>query len=104
MPKFKYENERIKKWTEESKKKGCCYKRGGRLSCFMLWEFFSTVVTISLFFIFVYLLDEDDEISLRGVIYFCKTVYGLLSIPFMIFAIPIMTVFLTKSKATKYDK
>lgn len=79
-------------------------KRGGRLGCFMFWEFIITIITVALCLFFVYVLDEDDDVSLRGVIYFCKTVYGLLSFPFMVFAIPIMAQFLTKTKATKYDK
>lgn len=90
--------------SEIEKKKGCCLNRGGRLGCFMVWEFINTLITVGLCLIFVYVLNEDDDISLRGVIYFCKTVYGLLSFPFMVFAVPIVTVFLTKSKATKYDK
>ena len=69
----------------------------------MIWELVTTLISVGLVCIFIFLLNQEDDISLRGVIFYCKTVYGLLSFPFIIFAIPIMTEFLTKSKATKYD-
>lgn len=104
LPKFKAESKMAKKEHEDSRRQGCCLNRGGRLGCFMIFDALNTIITVALFFVFVFVLKEDDDISLRGVIYFCKTVYGLLSFPFIIFAIPILAEFLTKSKATKYDK
>ena len=104
MPKFKYESKYLKKEQEQLQQTGCCGHKRSRLGCFMVWEFFAMAITVGLGLMFVYLLKENDDISLRGVIFFCKIVYGLLSFPFMIFAIPVLPQLLTKSKATRYDQ
>ena len=105
MPKFKYESKYLKREQQDRlQQTGCCGQKRSRLGCFMVWEFIATIITIGLGLIFVYLLKENDDISLRGVIFFCKIVYGLLSFPFMIFAIPILPQLLTKAQSTRYDQ
>ena len=104
MPKFKYEGKHTKNEQQKIQESGCCGHKRSRLGCFMVWEFIATLITVGLGLIFVYLLKENDDISFRGVIFFCKIIYGLLSFPFMIFAIPVLPQLLTKSKATRYDQ
>ena len=92
------------KQSQESKL--CCnLKRGGtRLRWLMLWELISMALTIGLFFILYYLVVRHDKAGIQQTIYFCQTIYGLLSFPFLLFSVPMMTTLLTKTRPTKYDR
>lgn len=104
VPLFKYKSKETEKMENEAKK-GCCgARRGGRLGCFMVMEFINTIISLGIFFAMVYPLDQKDSISIRGSVYFCKVLYGLLSFPFIFFALPFFTTLMTKTKATRYDK
>lgn len=71
----------------------------------MIWEFFITVISIGLFALLYYLIDQRNDLtSVRSSIFLVKTVYGLLSFPFMIFVIPQLTVLLARTRETKYNQ
>lgn|SRR3990167_8655917 len=105
VPSFRIQSEEDKKRTEEEKQRCCNWGRGGsRLKKLMIWEFISELLTVGLFLILYNFVISDAKMSLRETIYFCQIVYGFLSFPFLVFAIPMMTTMLTKSRETKYDK
>lgn len=101
---------RIKSDHEKEKdaleaKKCYCFRTGGkRLSCLMVWEFITELLTAGLFVILYFFVIKSEKASMRESIYFCQIIYAVLSFPFLIFSIPCMTVILTKSRETKYDK
>ena len=105
LPKFRYESKEAAEIHEDATKQGCCKgRRGGRLGCFMIYELVITLFCVGMCLVMIFPLDQDDSTSVRASVYFCKVIYGLLSFPFMIFAIPIISDLLTKTKATKYNK
>lgn len=104
MPKFKYRSKEQEKIDADAKI-GCCgARRGGRLGCFMFLEMLNTVVTIAICLVMIFPLKQSDSVSIRGSVYFTKVVYGLLSFPFIFFALPMFTTLMTKTKATSYDE
>lgn len=105
VPSFRIQSEEDKKIAEQEKQRCCNWGRGGsRLKKLMIWELIAELLTVGLFFILYYFVISDAKMSLRETIYFCQIVYGFLSFPFLVFAIPMMTTMLTKSRETKYDK
>lgn len=103
-PIFEIKSEEIKK-SETDSKFGCCrFSRGGRIHYFMIWEAFSTIVSLGMFVVLLVPLQQDQESDLVATVNLLKVVYGLLSFPFMIFAIDFLIKVVTRSKPTKYDK
>lgn len=101
---FKYRKLDEKVRTDIDDETCCNCTRGGRLKKFMLWELVTEIVYVILVFTQVFFLNQNDEVTLRSALYFCRTIYGLMSFPFMVFAIQPLATFLTKTRATKYDK
>lgn len=90
---------------QKEKKRGCLQRRGGRLTKFMCWELMITLISVGLFLALYFLLQAgSDLVSLRSSIFLVKTVYGLLSFPFIIFVIPQLTIMLARTRETKYNQ
>lgn len=70
----------------------------------MIYDIIIAGIAIGIFFIFYFLFDIRDDEHAKGIIFFCKIIYGLLSFPFLIFAIPILSGLLTKARTTGYDR
>lgn len=105
MPKFRFQSKEAAEIYEDAMKKQCCgTRRGGRLTCFMFYELAITVITVGLCLCMIYPLDQSDPTSIRAAVYFCKVVYGFLSVPFVVFAFPVVSDLLTKTKSTKYNR
>ncbi|KRX01046.1 hypothetical protein PPERSA_00794 [Pseudocohnilembus persalinus] len=112
-PKFRYETVQrqnqanISLILDNSKQKLCqvnC-KRGGILQCMLIWDIFSFLIATGIF-VFTFQAQPYD-LSWKNstpYLFFAKFIYGLLSLPFLIFAVPIISNLLTKSKATAYDQ
>lgn len=85
----------------------CNLSRGGALQCVMIIDFFCFGIAIALFFITTGYMNIDFSKRIedaRPFLFFTKIVYGLLSFPFLMFAIGPIANLLTKSKPTAYDK
>lgn len=104
IPDFKLKSSSIKK-IEEKKGGGFCVAlRGGRLTAFMIWEMIVTVISVMIFFTMMFLfVDFRKGADLIATVNLLKVVYGLLSFPFIIFAVPILAGVVTSTKATAYD-
>lgn len=70
----------------------------------MIYDLIIAGIAIGAFFAFFFSFDIQDDEHAKGIIFFCKIIYGLLSFPFLIFAIPILKDLLTKARPTAYDK
>ncbi|KAM3130363.1 hypothetical protein pb186bvf_017566 [Paramecium bursaria] len=75
--------------------------QGGRIVYFMIYDFVIQFFVISLGLL-IYFLDIKPQIS--ELLYFCKCIYGLLSIPFVIFLTPFFIRILTNAMPSGYDK
>ena len=78
--------------------------RGGRLKAFLIYDLIIAGIAIGCFFIFFYCFNIQDDEHAKDIIYLCKIIYGLLSFPFLIFALPLLPDLLTKARPTAYDK
>lgn len=105
LPSFRIQNNTDKQEAEREKRR-CfnCTRGGSRLRKLMFWELFASMLTVGLYLVLYFLVIKDDKVSMRESIYFCQTVYGLLSFPFLIFSVPMVTTLLCKTRDTKYDK
>ena len=70
----------------------------------MIWDMFTAILCIIGFLYLYFKEDVQEDFQVREMIYYFKTAYGLLSFPFLLFAIPFMDFVLTKSRPTGYDK
>lgn len=76
--------------------------RSSRVHYFMLWELLSTIFFLTIF-IKLGEAQRFKKVSIRSTLFFCKSIYGLLGFPFIIFVFRPLIQFLTEAKATKYD-
>ena len=110
LPKFRYvEDPANDKKFLNKEARCCCFEfdisRGGRLKCFMLYDLLITLVCIIGFVSFTFALDRKvHEYQIKETIFYFKSIYGLLSFPFLIFNIPFMDLLLTKSRPTGYTE
>jgi len=70
----------------------------------MIYDLITFALSVGVFFIITYVADSKEEWQVKATFYFCKIIYGLLSFPFLIFAVPLMDNILTRSRPTAYDK
>lgn len=71
----------------------------------MMWEALITVVVVGCCIAMIVFVEEnDDDTSIRGIIYYGKVMYGLLSFPFIVFNIPLVISIIADAKPTMYDK
>ena len=104
MPDFKLKSKHVKK-IEEKKQGGCCVGlRGGRLTWFMIWELVISIISVIIFGLLLFFLKQKNATDMLATVNLLKVIYGLLSFPFMIFAIPILAEIVTKTRPTRYDK
>lgn len=106
VPRFSIQsNKRELEQLKKESNRGCLNRRGGRLSKFMCWELMITIISVGLFVaLFLILQSGSNLVSLRSSIFLVKTVYGLLSFPFIIFVIPQLMILLARTRETKYNK
>lgn len=78
--------------------------RGGKLKKFMVYDLIVFLLTLAVFFLIQYVGEAKEDWQIRHTFYFCKIMYGLLSFPFLIFALPPMELLLTRSRGTAYNK
>ena len=112
--------------AEEEERSCCCCcvrygQRGGSLPSWMLYEFFLVLLVAGACVLAVlYTDDVDGPISLvdpdtgleasndwwylRSNLYWIRCLYGLLSLPFLVFRLPLMMSVLTKAKETGYTR
>ncbi len=105
LPSFRIQKQEEQQELERDKRR-CfnCTRGGSRLRKLMFWELFASILTVALYLVLYFLVIKDDKVSMRESIYFCQTIYGLLSFPFLIFSIPMVTTLLCKTRDTKYDR
>ena len=105
MPTFRIQHNKEKDRQEKEERRCCNCSRGGRrLRILMYWELFASILTVLIYFILTILVIKNDKVSKRESVYFCQVLYGLLSFPFLVFSVPLMTTLLTRTRDTKYDK
>jgi hypothetical protein len=105
-PKFRYTEGMMEDTKEES---ACCCcsfssQRGGRLKGFLIYDIITFAISVGVFLAIYFGGESQQEWQIKTTFYFCKVIYGLLSFPFLIFAVPGMQLILTRSRPTAYDK
>lgn len=70
---------------------------------FMIYDLIISLITIGSFLLCYYLPTEKKEGQIKDIIFFCKILYGILSIPWLIFGIPMISILITKARVTAYD-
>ena len=80
-------------------------RRGGRLWCFIVYDIFMFIGVCVCFLVITPLFfGQDSDWKMKGNLYWAQFVYGLLSFPFLIFAVPLCPNILTKARPTAYDR
>jgi hypothetical protein len=101
--------------TDEPECGGCCGHlfnchggRGGRLR---RWLFFDTLIFVlagalvgALVAMYPHLLTAEGNGQLRQLLFWAKVAYGLLSAPYMLFLLPLVSQLATHARPTGYDK
>jgi len=77
--------------------------RGGRLMNLFWWDTFAVVLVLALGSV-AYIVVEQRSWQLRSTFYWLSTLYGLTSLPFVPFKLPVMGALLTPTKATGYTR
>lgn len=81
----------------------CC--TGDRLVNFLVYDFFCFLITVGYLAYYIFGLNRlDNEYQIKQSIIFVQVIYGLLNIPFVIFAAKPCVLFLSKSRETAYDR
>lgn len=70
----------------------------------MIFDLIITILFVIIFLAQYFSLEIDDDHKIKEMIYYYKSMYGLLSFPWLIFNIPKLELLLTKAKPTGYDK
>ncbi len=76
---------------------------GGRLIYLFWWDTF-TIALLLLLAIVSYFILHQERWQLETTLYWLRTVYGLLSLPFVVFKLPIIRNILIPIKATGYNR
>jgi len=81
-------------------------KAGGVITYFLIWDLISFAAVGSFVLMKVNGSDEslDSQWRLRTSLYFSKEMLGLLSLPFLVFQVPVVKDALTHTKKTGYDR
>ncbi|KAL4446868.1 hypothetical protein ABPG74_014840 [Tetrahymena malaccensis] len=90
--------------SQEEEKKCCVWDRGGHMKFLIIWD----IVMFSLSFSFFYYnFQKEDRTNFeeaKGTIYFSKWLYAILSFPFLLFSIPLISSLLSRARPTAYDE
>ena len=70
----------------------------------MMYDLVITILCVFGFVMFSFGLKADQYYQYQETIFYFKSIYGLLSFPFLIFNIPTVDLLLTKSRPTGYTK
>ena len=70
----------------------------------MCYDLFISIICAIGFLVFVWGFHAEEEYKIKESIYYFKSIYGLLSFPFLIFNIPLIDLILTKSRPTGYTR
>jgi hypothetical protein len=76
--------------------------RGGRLKGFIIWDAFTFLICLCVFLFVSFGGTEISNAQIKANMYFVKTLYGLLSFPFIVFVLPYMTFLFTRARETAY--
>ncbi|KAL4439601.1 hypothetical protein ABPG74_004003 [Tetrahymena malaccensis] len=101
----KYKMKQFDDLDEEAKKQqGCCsFQRGGGMKCLIIWD----ILAFGLAFLFFYngfrLENKQSFEDAKGHIYFTKWIYAMLSFPFLLFSVPLVSSLLSRARPTAYD-
>jgi len=69
----------------------------------MCWDLITLLLCAIGFSVYYYGSNPNkDEYKIKETILYWKSIYGLLSFPYLIFNIPLLETLLTKSRATGY--
>ncbi|KAH9256839.1 hypothetical protein BASA81_004952 [Batrachochytrium salamandrivorans] len=78
--------------------------RGGRLGQMFWWESTCVLVVVAMGLMALYLFQVHQHTGrLLTELYWLKVIFGLLSLPFLVFKIPILSTLLMQVRATGYD-
>lgn len=78
--------------------------RGGRLGQMFWWESTCVLVVVGMGMVAMYLFQAHQHTGrLLTELYWLKVIFGLLSLPFLVFKIPILSTLLMQVRATGYD-
>jgi len=81
-------------------------KAGGVITYFLVWDLIAFALVGT--FVLIKVNEADDSLEsqwrLRTSLYFSKEVLGLLSLPFLVFQMPVVKDALTHTKKTGYDR
>lgn len=102
-PKFKYTDHN----ALEEENCCCCtfnLQRGGRLKGFLIYDIITFGISVGVFLLVHFVGHSQEEWQIKSNFYFSKIIYGLLSFPFLIFAVPGVPLILTRSRETAYDE
>ncbi|CAD8090033.1 unnamed protein product [Paramecium primaurelia] len=79
--------------------------KGGRLKYFLIYDLICLTISIVLsIFLYIYKIKDSHTQSFGDLLFFTRTVYALLSIPFVCFIFPFFVKMLTNAIPTGYDK
>ena len=70
----------------------------------MCYDLIISIICVYGYLLFTFGLNAEEEYKIKESIYYFKSIYGLLSFPFLIFNIPLIDLILTKSRPTGYTK
>jgi len=103
-PKFRYQ---LLPETKMESKCCCCTvdnSRGGRLKGFMFYDLITFLASVAIFLLCVFVGHATYDWQVKATYYFAKIIYGMLSLPWLVFALPMIPTVLTRSRPTAYDK
>lgn len=79
--------------------------KGGRIRYFLIYDTLMLLLSIGVGLLCYFFLYDQPRIQLAGdIVYFGRTIYGLLSFPFSIFAISFFVRLMTTAVPTGYDR
>jgi len=78
--------------------------RGGRLRPFLVHDLFVFCVALGCGLAGLFLVAGTDAVRFSEILYWSRTLYGLLSYPFTVFALPVVGMVLTHSQPTAYNE
>ena len=71
----------------------------------MIYDIITWLVSVGIGIALLFIFEASDKRwQMREIFFFVKLFYGMLSFPFLIYALPGMQLLLTKSRTTAYDR
>eukprot|EP00162_Nutomonas_longa_P006329 comp16898_c0_seq2/m.27639 comp16898_c0_seq2/g.27639 ORF comp16898_c0_seq2/g.27639 comp16898_c0_seq2/m.27639 type:complete len:430 (-) comp16898_c0_seq2:29-1318(-) len=86
---------------------GCCTVHSNRGQKIYWWVLYDAIVFIGCMSVAIWYYTMRDHLPMwviEGTFYWLKVLYGMLSIPWIIFSLPLMATIFTKARPTGYDR